>query len=109
MKYTDFKLYDKSYKIDQVDVNRYTYGNRIAISLYNYTDGAITTATVNIKDANLADDEIIVDTNNNTSSIINWLYENNIIDNEEPRGYVSSGWCTYPVYKLALDFYIKNK
>lgn len=80
-----------------LEFNKYA-NDRTAIQLMSETEGPIAMATVNIPDATLAEDEIIIKDYSENEGMAEFITENNI---GTPTGrYVSSGFVTCPVFKL---------
>lgn len=103
MAYTNWKTdYGTTFKITDVEISYYSRTGNTAILLYNREEGPIATATIGVAE-HIDPRYVAIDTNNCGESICNWLYENNIITSLEPEGYVYSGYCAYPVYRLAVE------
>lgn len=77
--------------------SKYANG-RTAIQLMHDEEGPIAIATVNIPDAELAADEVIIKDYSENEGMAEFIEENNI---GKPTGrFVKSGYVTCPVFKL---------
>ena len=83
-----------------VFLKRKKYSNgRTAIELIDAEDGCpVMTATVNIPDAHLEKDEIIIKNYSENEGVLDFLIENGITS--KPDRWITSGWVTCPVVKL---------
>jgi hypothetical protein len=81
---------------------KYSNG-RTAIELIDAEDGCpVMTATVNIPDAHLEKDEIIIKNYSENEGVLDFLIENGITS--KPDRWIASGWVTCPVVKLLKGF-----
>ena len=85
------------------DVNVLSYGNdRTALQLTDAEDGSpIATATINVPEADIADDEVIVKDYSENEGMLDALTKAGVVS--DPVGYVNSGFITAPVCKLLLS------
>lgn len=95
--YTLKTLYGETY---QVTLKFGKYSNkRTAIELIDSEDGCpVMVATVNMPDAELQPDEVIIKNYSENEGVLDFLIENGIVG--KPIRMVSSGWVTCPVVKL---------
>lgn len=84
-----------------IETARYSNG-RLAIELIDTEDGMpFTTATINIPEEPLGDDEVIIKTYSENEGLEQVLVQADIIT--EKVRYVSSGFISAPVYKVNPD------
>lgn len=80
-------------------VGRYEADNRRAIEIWNNEDGPIARITVCITGSRLAEDEVVIDTNN-CPWAIEFIQQHGF--GQATGRVVTSGYCIYPVVKLDL-------
>ena len=88
------------YKDCFLQVARYQADNSRAIEIWNEEDGPIARITVCITGSMLAEDEVVLDTNNCPWAV--GFVESNGLGEDTGRT-VRSGYCTYPVVKLNVE------
>ena len=102
----NYRLYDEDFNIGLWMDEYTTNGNTAVIMLCKDEEGYVepfADLTVNIID--LPKDEAAIDTNDLTG-ITEWIEQNKI---GAPTGrYITSGFCSYPIYKLNLENIKKN-
>jgi hypothetical protein len=83
-----------------VDIRRKRYSNgRLALEIIDVEDGCpVMMATVNIPEANLKPDEVIIKNYSENEGVLEFLIENGIVS--EPVRHISSGWVTCPIVKI---------
>lgn len=90
---TPYETYNVSLK-----TGKYTDG-RTFLQLIDTEDGCpVMMATVNIPDAHLEKDEVIIKNYSENEGVLEFLIENGIVS--KPLRTVSSGWVTCPIVKL---------
>jgi len=78
------------------------YGNkRTAIKLMNAEEGPIATASVNLPDEPMADNEIGIKDYSENEGMLEVLMEAGIVS--KPDRYVASGWVHIPICKLLVE------
>lgn len=87
---------------DEYDViiqrKRYSNG-RLALEIIDVEDGCpVMVATVNIPEANLKPDEVIIKNYSENEGVLEFLIENGIVS--EPVRHIPSGWVTFPIVKI---------
>ena len=93
---TEFAVYKGCF----LRVARYQVDNSMAIEIWNREDGPIARITVCIAGSMLADDEVVLDTNNCPWAVE--FVESNGFGEDTGRR-VRSGYCVYPVVKLNVE------
>ena len=88
------------YKNCFLQVAKYQADNSRAIEIWNEEDGPIARITVCITGSMLAEDEVVLDTNN--CPWAGGFVESNGPGEDTGRT-VRSGYCTYPVVKLNVE------
>ena len=85
------------------DVHIESYANkRKAICLTDAEDGSpIATASINVPDADIADDEVIVKDYSENKGMLDALVDAGVVS--PPTGHVNSGFITAPVCKLLIE------
>jgi len=108
MKIVQFKQWNCQLKFE-----KYANNNRVCISLFNadpmieddieWPAGTvpIATATVNISDVTLVEDEVIIKDYSENKGMLNVLVEAGIVS--KPDRYIKSGFVECPVCKLLVD------
>jgi len=82
-------------------LSRYTFNNRLSLSVYNFSEGAIMKLTTNLPQYSLADPADAFVDENNCPGAKDFLVENGFardLDREE-----ESGYCIYPLVRLDLE------
>lgn len=100
MAFLEVKTSYSVYKNCFLQVARYQADNSRAIEIWNREDGPIARITVCIAGSRLAEDEVVIDTNN-----CPWALEliRKYEFGTETGRTVKSGFCTYPVVKLNVE------
>jgi hypothetical protein len=82
-----------------------TYRNgRTSIELLDATDGCpVMVATVNLENAYLTGDEIIIKDYSENQGVLDFLIANGFVS--RPKRWISSGWVTCPVVDLLVKPY----
>ena len=95
-KYYYLKLKEDFFDTDEMKI----LDNSRAIEIWNEEDGPIARITVCITGSMLAEDEVVLDTNNCPWAV--GFVESNGLGEDTGRT-VRSGYCTYPVVKLNVE------
>jgi hypothetical protein len=82
----------------ELELGEYS-NNRVGISLIDSNDGEyVLTATINIPEVPLADDEVIIKNYSENEGILDWLIENEIISS--PARFIPVGYTLAPICKI---------
>lgn len=100
MAFLEVKTRGAVYKNCFLQVARYQADNSRAIEIWNRKDGPIARITVCITGSMLAEDEVVLDTNNCPWAVE--FVEGNDLGEDTGRT-VKSGYCEYPVVKLNVE------
>jgi hypothetical protein len=92
-----FKFYGEKYELF-LEVDKYVNNDNIAIEVWDTNEGPFADLTVNIYD--LPEGLACIDTNNFPDAI-RLIEEYNL--GEFTSNFATSGYCTYPIYKLNIE------
>jgi len=91
----------KNYEVEFV-INEYQVGGGMAIQMMDVHDGMpIAICTVNIKEVDLAEDEVLIKNYSENEGMLEWFKENGFV--KEVVDYVDKNFVTIPKVKLNME------